>query len=59
MMQNKMYSLAKNIAWMLKFIRLYKSLALTEANLSSENIMHEVEVKLSAMHLGERKRVMY
>ena len=47
-----MDSLAKNIVWMLKFIRLHKSLALTEGNWRPENIMHEVEVKLSAMYLG-------
>ena len=53
MIQSKMDSLAKNV-WMQKFIRLYKSLALTEANLMPENIMHEVKVKLSAMHLRGR-----
>ena len=53
-----MDSLAKNVVWMRKFIRLYKSLALSEANGRLENIMHEVEVKLSAMHLGGRKRVL-
>ena len=45
--------------WMQKFFRLYKSLALTEANCWPENIMHEFEVKLSAMHLGGRKRLLY
>ena len=59
MIENKMDSLAKNVLWMPKFIRLYKSLALTEAILTPENIMHEVEVKLSVMHLGGRKRVLY
>ena len=34
-------------------------LALPEANCRLEIIMHEVEVKLSAMHLGGRKRVLY
>ena len=59
MIQNKMDSLAKNVMWMRKFIRLYKSLALTEANLMLENIMHEVQGKLSVLHLGGRKRVLY
>ena len=36
-------------------IIIYKSLAL----LRPENIMHDVEAKLSAMHLGGRKRVLY
>ena len=31
---------------------------LTETNLRQEN-MHKVEVKLSVMHLGGRKRVLY
>ena len=44
---------------MQKFIKSYKSLALTEANWRQENVMHEVEVKLPAMHLGGRKRVLY
>ena len=40
--------------------RLYKSLANTEANIEGlENIMLEVEVKLSAMPLGGRIRVLY
>ena len=40
--------------------RLYKSLANTEANIEGpENIMLEVEVKLSAMPLGGRTRVLY
>ena len=59
MMQNKLNSLAKNVMWMQKFIRLYKSLALAEANLRLENIMHGVKVKLSALHFGGRKRVLY
>ena len=29
------------------------------SQLKAGNIMHEVEVKLSAMHLGGRKRVLY
>ena len=32
---------------------------LTEANGRLENIMHEDEVKLSAMQLGGKKRVLY
>ena len=59
MIQNKMDSLSKNNVWMQKLNRLYKSLALTEANGRLENIMHEVEVKLSAMYLGGRKRVLF
>ena len=59
MIQKKMDSLAKSVVWMQKFIRLYKSLLLTEANLWAENIMHEFEIKLSAMHIGGRKRVLY
>ena len=54
-----MDSLAKNLMLMQKFIRLYKSLALTEANCRLEIIVHEVEVKLSDMHLRGRKRVQY
>ena len=54
-----MDSFAKNDVWMQKFIRLYKSLALSDANWRLENIMHEAEVKLSAMHFGGRKRVLY
>ena len=50
---------AKKVTWVQKFIRLYNFLANTEANWRPENIMHEVEVKLSAMHLGGRKRVPY
>ena len=37
----------------------HEFLALTEANGRPGNIMHEVEVKLSAMHLGGRKMVLY
>ena len=44
---------------MQKFIKLYKSLDLTEANWRQENIMHEIEVKLLSMHLGGRKMVLY
>ena len=59
MIQNEIDSLAKNVVWMQKFIRQYKSMAITEANLNPENIIREVEVKLSAMHSGGRKRLLY
>ena len=42
-----------------KLIKFYKSLTNTEVNWRQENIMLEVVVKLSAMHSGGRKRVLY